>query len=148
MTTATPVFPGSFDPFTLGHLDIARRAQALFGSLVVLVAVNDQKKPFLSLAERIEAIQDATQGIPNLTVDSWGGLTVDYLRKHNLKVMVRGVRNSADLEFEQAVAWNNQKLMPECETIFLSAKPEHLSISSSIVRELVRHDANLSNFVP
>jgi pantetheine-phosphate adenylyltransferase len=147
MNTA-PVFAGSFDPFTKGHLDIAERAHALFGAVVVLVAVNSKKQGFLPLAERMARIQKALAHLPNATVDSWEGLTVDYLRAHGLHLLVRGIRNASDLEMEQAMAWNNQKLMPKCETVFLSARQEHLAISSSLVRELEKNGARQEYLAP
>jgi pantetheine-phosphate adenylyltransferase len=129
------VFAGSFDPFTEGHKDIALRAAKLFDKLIILVGVNIKKKSMFSVEERIEKIKNSIQD-SNIEVDSWEGLTVDYLRENDIKYLVRGVRRGSDFEAEQNLAWANEKLFPEVETIFLTSKPEHLWISSSFAREL------------
>ena len=132
------VFAGSFDPFTLGHLDIVKRAAALFDELYVLLAVNASKKYLLSESARIEIVKKSVEGVPNVKVDSFDGLTVDFMKRVGAKYLVRGIRGSADVEYEQSVAWNNKVLYPECETIFLSSAPEHLNVSSTVVRELLK----------
>ena len=132
------VFAGSFDPFTLGHLDIVKRAAALFDELYVLLAVNASKKYLLSESARIEIVKKSVESVPNVKVDSFDGLTVDFMKRVGAKYLVRGIRGSADVEYEQSVAWNNKVLYPECETIFLSSAPEHLNVSSTVVRELLK----------
>ncbi|MDY6264489.1 MAG: pantetheine-phosphate adenylyltransferase [Fibrobacter sp.] len=132
------VFAGSFDPFTLGHLDIVRRAAALFDELYVLLAVNASKKYMFSESARIEMIRKAVAGVPNVKVESFDGLTVEFMKRIGAKFLVRGIRGSADVEYEQSVAWNNKVLYPECETVFLSSAPEHLMVSSTVVRELLK----------
>jgi pantetheine-phosphate adenylyltransferase len=132
------VFAGSFDPFTVGHKDVAERACMLFDKLIILIANNINKKTYFSAEERIEFAKKAMADFPQVSVEIWDGLTVDYLQKNGIKFLVRGVRRGSDLEFEQAVAWNNAKLLPGTETVFLSSKPEHLSVSSSFVRELLK----------
>lgn len=132
------VFAGSFDPFTLGHLDIVKRAAALFDELYVLLAVNASKKYLLTESARVEIVKTAVKGIPNVKVDCFDGLTVDFMQCVGAKFLVRGIRGSADVEYEQTVAWNNKVLYPECETIFLSSAPEHLNVSSTVVRELLK----------
>lgn len=132
------VFAGSFDPFTLGHLDIVRRASALFDELWVLLAVNASKKYLLDEATRIGMVQKAVAQFPNVKVDSFDGLTVDFAKRVGAKYLVRGIRNAADVDYEQTVAWNNRVLCPECETVFLSSAPEHLMVSSTVVRELLK----------
>ena len=132
------VFAGSFDPFTLGHLDIVKRAAALFDELYVLLAVNASKKYLLTESARVEIVKTAVKGIPNVKVDCFDGLTVDFMPCVGAKFLVRGIRGSADVEYEQTVAWNNKVLYPECETIFLSSAPEHLNVSSTVVRELLK----------
>ena len=132
------VFAGSFDPFTLGHLDIVERASALFDEIYVLLAVNASKKYMMSENARLELVQKAVAAIPNVKVDSFGGLTVDFMKQVGAKFLVRGIRGSADVEYEQTVAWNNKVLYPECETVFLSSAPEHLMVSSTVVRELLK----------
>ncbi|MBR5412260.1 MAG: pantetheine-phosphate adenylyltransferase [Fibrobacter sp.] len=150
------VFAGSFDPFTLGHLDIVRRASALFDELWVLLAVNASKKYLLSESARLEIARKAVAEIPNVKVECFDGLTVNFMQRVGAKFLVRGIRGSADVEYEQTVAWNNKVLYPECETVFLSSAPEHLMVSSTVVRELLKAgigktkqgSAKLAKFVP
>jgi len=132
------VFAGSFDPFTIGHRDIAERACAIFDKLIILIANNINKKTHFSAEERAEFARKGVADFPQASVEIWDGLTVDYLQKNDIKFLVRGVRNCSDLEWEQAVAWNNAKFLPGTETVFLSSKPEHLAVSSSLVRELLK----------
>lgn len=132
------VFAGSFDPFTVGHLDIVRRASSLFDELWVLLAVNASKKYLFDETARIEMVRAAVASIPNVKVDCYDGLTVDFMKRVGAKFLVRGIRGAADVDYEQTVAWNNRLLYPECETLFLSSVPEHLMVSSSVVRELLK----------
>lgn len=132
------VFAGSFDPFTVGHLDVVKRAAALFGELYVLLAVNTSKKYVFSEMTRLEIIRKAVAGISNVKVETFDGLTVDFMKRVGAKFLVRGIRGAADVEYEQTVAWNNQVLYPECETVFLSSAPEHLMVSSTVVREILK----------
>ena len=132
------VFAGSFDPFTVGHLDIVKRASALFDELYVLLAVNASKKYLFDETTRIGMVQKAVAQFPNVKVDSFDGLTVDFAKRVGAKYLVRGIRNAADVDYEQTVAWNNRVLCPECETVFLSSAPEHLMVSSTVVRELLK----------
>ncbi|MDR3000421.1 MAG: pantetheine-phosphate adenylyltransferase [Fibromonadaceae bacterium] len=131
------VFAGSFDPFTIGHKDIAERACAIFDKIIILIGNNVNKKTHFSAEERVEQTKKAMADFPQASVEIWDGLTVDYLRKNNIKFLVRGVRGYSDLESEQRIAWTNARLLPGVETVFLSSKPEHLSVSSSLVRELL-----------
>lgn len=132
------VFAGSFDPFTVGHLDVVKRAAALFDELYVLLAVNTSKKYVFSEMTRLEIIRKAVAGISNVKIETFDGLTVDFMKRVGAKFLVRGIRGAADVEYEQTVAWNNQVLYPECETIFLSSAPEHLMVSSTVVREILK----------
>lgn len=132
------VFAGSFDPFTVGHFDVVKRAAALFGELYVLLAVNTSKKYVFSEMTRLEIIRKAVAGISNVKVETFDGLTVDFMKRVGAKFLVRGIRGAADVEYEQTVAWNNQVLYPECETVFLSSAPEHLMVSSTVVREILK----------
>lgn len=132
------VFAGSFDPFTVGHRDIAERACAIFDKLVILIACNANKQSYFPLEERVGIAKRMMEKFPQASVDVWDGLTVDYLKANNIKFLVRGVRRVSDLEQEQALAWNNAKLLPGTETVFLSSKPEHLSMSSSFIREIMK----------
>ena len=132
------VFAGSFDPFTLGHLDIVKRAAALFDEVYVLLAVNASKKYLFDEAARIDMVRKAVAQFPNVKVDCVDGLTVNFMKRVGAKYLVRGIRGASDVDYEQTVAWNNKVLYPECETIFLSSAPEHLMVSSSVVRELLK----------
>ena len=138
------VFAGSFDPFTVGHLDIVRRASSLFDQVHVLLAVNSSKKYWLDEKVRMEIVRRAVAGIPNVKVDAFDGLTIDYMKRVGARFLVRGIRGTADVEYEQTVAWNNHVLNPECETVFLSSTPENLMVSSTVVRELVKSGVSRS----
>ena len=140
------VFAGSFDPFTIGHKDVAERACTVFDKLIILIANNVNKKTYFSAEERVQFAKKAMVNFPQASVEIWDGLTVDYLQKNNIKFLVRGVRGASDLELEQAIAWNNAKLLPGTETVFLSSKPEHLGISSSFARELLKFGKDASTF--
>ena len=132
------VFAGSFDPFTLGQLDIVKRASALFDELWVVIFENTSKKYMYDEGTRMQMIQKAVKGLKNVKVDCAAGLTVDYMKMVKATYLVRGIRGAADVEYEQSIAWNNKVLYPECETIFLSSSPEHLNVSSTVVRELLK----------
>lgn len=132
------VFAGSFDPFTVGHLDVVKRASALFDELWVLLAVNVSKKYLLPESTRVEIVKTAVKDIPNVKVDCFDGLTVNFAKRVGARFLVRGIRGAGDIEYEQTVAWNNKMLYPECETVFLSSAPEHLMVSSTVVRELLK----------
>ena len=132
------VFAGSFDPFTVGHLDIVKRASALFDEVYVLLAVNASKKYLLDESARLDIVRKAVENIPNVKVDCFDGLTVDFAKRVGAKFLVRGIRGASDVDYEQTVAWNNKVLCPECETVFLSSAPEHLMVSSTVVRELLK----------
>lgn len=132
------VFAGSFDPFTIGHLDIVQRAAGMFDSLVVLVSQNASKKNLFSAEFRCEMAQAAVSHLPNVSVAVNDGLTVDFMKSVGARYLVRGIRNASDLDAEQAVAWNNKVLYPDVETVFLLSAQEHLVISSSLVRELLK----------
>lgn len=132
------VFAGSFDPLTVGHLDIVRRVSALFDEVWVLLAVNASKRYMFSEEARLEMVRKAVSQFSNVKAESFDGLTVNFAKRVGAKYLVRGIRNAADVDYEQTVAWNNKVLCPECETVFLSSAPEHLMVSSSVVRELLK----------
>ena len=142
------VFAGSFDPLTLGHFDIILRASELFDELFVLIAENINKKYFFSLEKRIFWLEACTKHLKNVKVCFYSGLTVDFMKSVGANFLVRGIRNSVDLAFEKSIAENNKKLYGFSETIFLLCKPEYESISSSVVRELLKYNAPLQGFVP
>ena len=153
------VFAGSFDPFTIGHLDIVKRAAKMFDTLFVVVAQNASKKNMFDAKTRCEMVEAAVSEIPNVRVAVHDGLTVDFMKSVGAHYLVRGIRNASDLDAEQAVAWNNKVLYDGVETVFLMSAQEHLAVSSSVVRELLKcgcsketplaeRKAFLSKFVP
>lgn len=142
------VFPGSFDPITVGHMDIIRRSSALFDRVVVAVLKNSSKRGTFPLELRLKFIQKACQGIENLTVDSFDGLLVDYVRLKHAQVVVRGLRAVSDFENEFQMAQVNHQIDSDVETLFMMTLPEHAYISSSVVRELGIHGGDLRPFVP
>ncbi|MDQ0190858.1 pantetheine-phosphate adenylyltransferase [Alicyclobacillus cycloheptanicus] len=144
----TAVYSGSFDPFTNGHLDIVTRASALFDQVIVAVLHNPSKRPLFSVDERMQLIAAATQGLGNVSVDSFQGLLVDYLRQQRASVIVRGLRGVSDLEGELHMAQMNQAMYPAAETVFLATSPALSYISSSLVKDVASHGGNVAGFVP
>ncbi len=143
------VFPGSFDPITLGHYDIIERAAPLFDKLIIAIGQNSQKKYMFPLEKRMEFIKEATKHIDNVEVDFFEGLTVDYCFEKNAKFIVRGLRNPADFEFEKAIAHTNRTLAhKKLETIFLLTSSGKSFISSSIVREIINNGGEYELLVP
>ena len=134
------VFAGSFDPITVGHLDLVKRAAMMFDSLFVVVAQNASKKNMFDAETRKTMVEEAVSGIPNVSVAVHDGLTVDFMKSVNARYLVRGIRNASDLDAEQAVAWNNKVIygVGDIETVFLMSAQEHLAVSSSLVRELLK----------
>ncbi|WP_298519163.1 pantetheine-phosphate adenylyltransferase [uncultured Kordia sp.] len=141
------IFPGSFDPITLGHYDIIKRGIKLFDEVIVAIGVNSAKKYMFSLEQRKQFIEDSFKDEPNVTVVTYEGLTVDFCQKHNVDFILRGLRNPADFEFEKAIAHTNRDLAP-VETIFLLTAASTSYISSSIVREVIRHHGDYTLLVP
>ena len=144
------VFPGSFDPITLGHLDIIERAVPLFDKLIIAIGQNSQKKYMFSLEKKMEFIKKSVAHFPNVEVDSFEGLTIDYCRSKNVNFIIRGLRNPADFEFEKAIAQTNRLLTHEnkIETIFLLTSAGKSYISSSIVREIISFNGDYTLMVP
>jgi pantetheine-phosphate adenylyltransferase len=142
------VFPGSFDPFTIGHEAIVRRALNLFDEIIIAVGANAVKKSFYSLSVREEMISKVFRNETRVRFDHYEGLTVDYCKKNGADYIIRGLRTSADFEFERAIAQVNKVMAPEVETVFLLTVPEHSHINSSIVRDIIRNGGDASVFVP
>jgi pantetheine-phosphate adenylyltransferase len=140
------VFAGSFDPFTVGHCDLVKRAAGLFDCLIVVVAQNTNKKNLFDAETRKAMVEAAVSEIPNVKVAVYGGLTVDFMKSVGARYLVRGIRNASDLDAEQAVAWNNKVIYGdgEIETVLLLSAQEHLVVSSTLVRELLKCGANKS----
>lgn len=144
----TALFPGSFDPITIAHVDILSRALPLFDKIVIGIGLNSSKQSFLSAEKREQIVRSIFAGQKNVEVQLYEGLTIDFCKKINAQYMVRGVRSVADFEYEKAIAQINQTMMPEVETIILLSKPEYSAISSTIVRDILRHQGDVSNFLP
>jgi pantetheine-phosphate adenylyltransferase len=141
------IFPGSFDPITLGHVDIINRALPLFDEIVIAIGVNADKQYMFSLYERIHFIKENYKNEPKITVETYSGLTTDFCQKINVDFILRGLRNPADFEFEKAIAQTNRKLS-NIETVFLLTSADTAFISSSIVRDVFRHGGDITSFVP
>lgn len=144
----TAIYPGSFDPVTSGHLNIIRRASNIFDKLIVCVMVNAGKNPMFSLEEREELIRRITQDLPNVEVDCSNELLADYAKRKGSCVIVKGLRAGSDFENEFQMALVNRKLNPELDTMFLTADSQYMYLSSSMVKELGRYGADLSDFLP
>lgn len=142
------IYPGSFDPVTLGHIDIIKRASNLIDKLYVPVVQNKLKKPLFTVEERIDMLERVTKDIPNVVIESFNGLTVDYANEKDAKTIFRGLRAVTDFEYELQIAQTNHKLNPEIDTIFLITNVEYAYLSSSIVREIASYNGDISCFVP
>lgn len=146
MTTA--IYPGSFDPITKGHLNIIQRAAKIFDRLIVCVMVNVDKRPMFTSEERVELIRRVTQGLENVTVDSSSALLAEYAEQNNVNVVVKGLRAATDFEKEFQMALINHKMNPNLDTMFLTSEHQFMYLSSSVVKELGSHGADLSDFLP
>ncbi|MBQ1699495.1 MAG: pantetheine-phosphate adenylyltransferase [Bacteroidales bacterium] len=144
----TALFPGSFDPFTSGHLNILKRALTIFDKVVVAVGVNQDKRGFFSMEQREDIIRQATSGMDGVEITHYDGLTVDLCREMGIRHIVRGVRNMTDFDNEQAICDANRHLAPEVDTIIIPTAQEFSHISSSAVRDVVRHRGDTSMFIP
>ena len=142
------VFPGTFDPLTLGHYDMSYKALKLFDTLYMAIGHNTNKQHFFSLEDRLNILKATFPDNENLHVTSFTGLTVDFCKEVNAGFIIRGVRNTTDFELEKAILEMNKKLAPGIETFLLTTDPVYTSISSTIVREIIRNRGNLSEFVP
>lgn len=142
------LFPGSFDPITIAHVDILNRALPLFDKIVVGIGLNSAKQGFLSAEKREEIVKTVFADSPKVDVQLYEGLTVDFCKKINAQYMVRGIRSVGDFEYERAIAQINQTMMPEMETIFILSKPEYSAVSSTIVRDILRNNGDVSPFLP
>lgn len=142
------IFPGSFDPFTIGHEAIVKRAIPLFDKIIVAIGYNSAKSGFYTLEKREEWIKSIFKNEPSVSVDRYEGLTAEYCKKINANYILRGLRTAADFEYERAIGQMNKMLNHNIETVFMLTKPEHSPISSTIVREIIRHGGDASQFVP
>lgn len=143
------IYPGSFDPMTLGHLDIIKRASKMFDHLTVSVLDNKAKNALFSVEERVSILKEATKDIPNVSVDSFSGLTVDYAKQKDIHVSVRGLRAVTDFEYELQIAQTNRKLSNDSlDTVFLTTSLEYAYLSSSSVKEIASFHGDISQLVP
>ena len=146
MTTA--IYPGSFDPVTRGHLNIIQRASKIFDRLIVCVMINVDKRPMFSREERVAFIRRVTADLPNVTVDSSSDLLAEYARRNGVNVVVKGLRAATDFEKEFQMALINHKMNPSLDTMFLTSEHQFMYLSSSVVKELGSHGADLRDFLP
>ena len=142
------IFPGSFDPFTAGHESVVKRALPLFDKIIIGVGDNNTKSGFLSVEKRIKIIEKVFAGEPKIEIKKYSGLTVEFCRQNGCQFILRGLRTSADFEFERAIGQTNKLLDVGIETVFILTLPEHTFISSSIVRDIIKNKGNLKPFVP
>lgn len=142
------VCPGSFDPVTYGHLDIIQRAAHVFDTVTVAVLNNASKDPLFSVAQRMELLKEVTKDIPNVSIDSFNGLLIDYMRKNNATTIIRGLRAISDFEYELQVASINRKLDDSIETFFMMTNNKYSYLSSSIVREVAKYHSSVADLVP
>lgn len=142
------IYPGSFDPLTLGHLDMIKRSAKIVDELVIGVLNNSAKNSLFSLDERVSMIKEMTESMPNVTVASFDGLLVDYMKEINATIIVRGLRAVTDFEYELQIAQTNHVENPEVETIFLTTSLQYSYLSSTIVKEFASYGGDISKFVP
>ncbi|MBE5959783.1 MAG: pantetheine-phosphate adenylyltransferase [Lachnospiraceae bacterium] len=142
------IYPGSFDPITLGHLDVIKRSAKLMDELIIGVLQNSSKVPLFSAEERVKLIEKVVSDIPNVKVEAFDGLTVDFAKKRNATVIVRGLRAITDFEYELTIAQTNHKLDEDIDTMFLTTSVEYSYLSSSIVKEIASYGGDISKFVP
>lgn len=142
------VFPGSFDPFTVGHENIVLRALDLFDRIIVAIGVHSTKQPLLKIESRVEMVNRVFESYEQVHADSFEGLTVDYCIKVRATHMLRGIRTAADFEYERAIAQINKKMLPTVESIFLLTSPEHTPVNSTIIRDIIRNNGDASQFIP
>ena len=141
------VFPGSFDPITIGHVDIVKRGIKVFDEIIIAVGDNTDKKYMFPKEKRVEFVKQTFNNYDNIKIESYDGLTVDFCKKNNIEFIIRGLRNPADFEFEKSIALTNRE-MTDIETIFFLTSPENSFISSSIVRDLIRNNGDYKLFIP
>jgi len=142
------IFPGSFDPITCGHASVIKRALPLFDKIIVAIGVNTTKSTYFDLETRLKMIRAVFADINKIEVRSYSSLTIDFCKEVNAKFLLRGLRTSADFEFERSIGQINKQLNPEIETVFMLTQPEHAALNSSIVRDILHYKGDVSQFVP
>lgn len=144
----TILYPGSFDPVTNGHLDVARRAARLFDRVVIAVAVNSEKTPFFTIEERMELLRQVCADLPNVEIATFDGLLAHALTRFNASAVIRGLRAVSDFEYEFQMALMNRELNKQCETLFMMPSPECSFVSSRLIKEIASHGGDITPFVP
>ncbi|MEZ5103872.1 MAG: pantetheine-phosphate adenylyltransferase [Draconibacterium sp.] len=142
------IFPGSFDPFTVGHESIVKRSLSMFDKIYIMIGHNANKKSFFPVDKRMKWIKQVFKDYPQIEVRVHDGLTVDFCKEVNARYILRGIRTSADFEYERAIAQINKKMHPEIETVFLLTLPEHTPVNATIIRDIVSHGGDASMFLP
>lgn len=142
------VFPGSFDPITVGHESVVKRALALFDKIIIAIGQNSEKKTYFTVDQRLDFIRTVFIEEPRVSVETYKGLTVEFCSKVNARYILRGLRTAADFEFERAIAQVNKAMQQEIESVFFLTLPEHTPINSTIVREILKNGGDISRFVP
>ncbi len=148
MKNKIALFPGSFDPFTIGHESIVRRALPLFNQIVIAVGYNTNKKGFFPLEDRLKWIKNVFGDDEKIEVDTYEGLTIDFAKAKGAQYILRGIRTSSDFEYERAIAQMNRAMCPEIESVFLLTLPEYTHVASAIVRDIILHGGDASMFLP
>lgn len=148
MEAKIAVFPGSFDPITIGHVDIVKRALPLFDKIIIAIGVNSQKKSLYSLKHRMDCLKLVFKDMPQVETDFYEGLTINYCKLKSANYILRGIRSASDFEYEKTIAHLNNAMDEDVETILILSKPELSSISSTIVREIIKGKGEVSKFVP
>ncbi len=142
------IYPGSFDPVTLGHYDIIKRSAVMFDRVIIGVLNNTSKTPLFSLEERVKMLKDTVSELPNVSVEAFNGLLVDFVKKKHTNIIIRGLRALTDFDLEMQMAQSNRMVAPDVDTVFLSTSLEYSYLSSSIVKEYARYGVDLRAFVP
>ena len=142
------IYPGSFDPVTLGHYDIIKRSSMIFDHVIVGVLNNTSKTPLFSLEERVKMLRDAVKDLPNVSVEAFEGLLVDFVKQKKTNVVIRGLRALTDFDLEMQMAQRNRMVAPDVDTVFLSTSNEYSYLSSSVVKEYAKYGVDLKDFVP
>jgi len=148
MSQSVVLYPGSFDPITNGHLDLIERGVRMFDGLVVAVLTNLEKEPFFTVQERVEMLRDVTKHLPNVCIDTFSGLTVEFAKRKQARAILRGIRAFSDYEYELQMALMNRKLEPRVETVFLMPAESYTYVSSRLVKEILIHGGAVGNLVP
>jgi len=144
----TAIYPGTFDPITYGHIDIAVRASKIFTKVIAVVATNPAKNPVFSMEERVELAREALKGVPQITVIGYSGLIVNCVKEHGASAIIRGLRAMSDVDYEFQMAYTNRNMLTSAETIFLMPSAEYAYLNSTLVKQIARHGGDIGSFVP